>query len=354
MILSIVGENKLYKSLEEISDLLKQIQRNRSRILSIDFSGNVFEPEPMEALFEEISHMKRLRSAVLVGVFATLPNDKMLRCLTILSRHLPTDKLEILDLSDNALSCNLPNAFREFIQRLGNLRVLKLNNCGLGELGGNWLADTLCGVKDKNNLESIEIAQNKFINFPQKLGVALEKFIYLEEIRIQYNTIDQDSMDSFLKCFENHSLRVLDIRDNFLSLNGCRMLGMFFTNWDVEEMSIGDCLMGNKGLKVFLEYASLKRPAPRLHGSIRHKKRRFVLDLSSNDIGQEGIDDLVMFFKVHDIDILSIQGNEYEDCSELQQLLLKKGGKLIHDYEENGSRIMETEASLIQKFEAVL
>lgn len=354
MILSIEGENKLYKSVADVADLQQQIQKNRSRILTINFSGNVFEPEPMEALFADISQMKRLRSAVLVGVLATLPNDKMLKCLTILSKHLPTEKLEILDLSDNALSCNLPDAFREFIQRLGNLRILKLNNCGLGELGGNWLADSLCGLKDKNNLESIEIAQNKFINFPKKLGVALEKFIYLEEIRIQYNTIDQDSMDNFLRCFENHSLRVLDIRDNFLSLNGCRMLGEFFANWDVEEMSLGDCLMGNEGLRVFLEGASLKKPAPRLHGGIRQKKRRFVLDLSSNDIGQEGIDDLVKFFKVHDIDVLSIQGNEYEDCSELQQLLSEKGGRLIHDYEEDGSRVVETEASLIQKFEAVL
>lgn len=354
MILSIEGESKLYKSVDDVTELIKQIQKNRGRILSINLSGNVFEPEPMETLFKEIARLKRLRSAILTGIFATLSSDVMLKCLSIISQHLPTERLEVFDLSDNALSCNLPDSFRELIKRMQSVRVLKLNNCGLGELGGNWLADSLTEMPQKDCLEVVEIAQNKFINFPKKLGAALERFAYLEEVRIQYNTIDKDSLDSFLRFFENHSLRVLDIRDNFLSLEGCKMLGRFFVNWNIEEMSLADCMMGTQGLNVMLEHASSKKKTPRLYGGFRRPGKKFMLDLSFNDIEQEGIVNLVSFCKNHDVDVLSIQGNEYEDCSELSKLLAEKGAKLIHDYEEDGSKVVETEASLIQKLEKVL
>lgn len=354
MILSIEGESKLYKSIDDVSDLVKQIQKNKGRILSINFSGNVFEPEPMEALFREVAGLKKLRSAVLAGIFSTLSSEVMLKCLTIISEYLPTERLEVFDLSDNALSCNLPDAFREFIKRLSMVRILRLNNCGLGEIGGNWLADSLAEMPHKDCLEAIEIAQNKFINFPKKLGSTLEKFIYLEEVRIQYNTIDKDSLDSFMRFFENHSLRVLDIRDNFLSLEGCKMLGRFFVDWDIEEMCLGDCMMGTQGLNAMLYHASNKKKIPKLHGGFRRPRKKFVLDLSFNDIEQEGIEKLVIFCKEYDIDVLSIQGNEYEDCSELSKLLSEKGAKLIHDYEEDGSKVIETEASLIQKLENVL
>lgn len=354
MMLNIEGENKFYRATEEVGELVAQIRKNKDRILSINLSGNVFEPEPMEALFKEISQLKKLRSATLVGIFSTLQGEVMKQCVSILSKYLPTDRLEVLDLSDNALSCNLPEVFRDFIKRLRSLRVLKINNCGLGELGGNWLAESLSMMETKNSLEAIEIAQNKFINFPKKLGVALEQFPYLEVVKIQYNTIDQDSLDAFLRSFENHSLRILDVRDNFLSVEGCKMLGKFFVEWDIEEMMLGDCLMGTAGLKALLQHASAKKTIPRLHGSFGKSKNRLALDLSFNEICQEGIEDLLEFFRTHDVGVLSIQGNEYEDCSKLQELLAAKESKLVHDYEEEDTAIGDTEASLINKFERAL
>lgn len=351
MQINLEGQNKLYKTVEDVNDIANQVRENSRSLVELNLTGNVFYPEAMEYLFEEVSKAQKIKKCIFVGILATLPKAIMLTNLKIMCNKLPTKKLELLDLSDNALSCELPDEFRNFFHSMERLMILKINNCGLGEKGGNWLADTLLGMKYKNTLEVIELAQNKFINFPLKLGVALEQFTSLEELRIHYNTIDQKSMDTFLKSFENHSLRILDIRDNALSTEGCRMLGSFFVYWDIEEIYLGSCLMSTEGLNVFLEKASEKLDRPCLHGSFIEYKRKFILDISNNEIEQAGIDALIKFFDNHHVDKLYIQGNEYDDCGELVKLIELKGGKVIHDYEDDKNL---TETDLIRKFEEAL
>lgn len=332
MQINLEGENKLYKTKECVKELIEKIKGNESTILEINFTGNVFYTEPLDYLFEHISKIEKLQKCILVGVLATLPKDVMISNLKIISKKLPTKHLEVLNLSDNALSCELPQEFRDFFHSLDKLRILQLNNCGLGKIGGSWLADTLLGMKNRVNLKVIELAQNKFQTFPKNLGTALQYHTGLEEIKIQYNTIGKEHMDDFISSFEDLKLKVLDIRDNELSLKGCEMLGKFFMNWEIEELYIGDCLMSNEGFELFLSFASQKEETPILHGSFIEPKQKFILDVSSNEIKQSGVEALVKFCKDRHVDKLFIQGNEYDDCYELVNLIGKKGGKVIHDY----------------------
>lgn len=335
MIVSLEGEFQHYKTFEETRSLVEKITTNASRIKEINFTCNVFDPEILEGLFIAIEECKNLRVANLNGIFSTLDNQTMIKCLEIVSKHLPSNKLEIFDLSDNALSCNLPEEFRTFIKRCHRLKVLKINNCGLGSIGGDWLAESLIQLETKDLLEHVEIAQNKFINFPKKMGIALKQFTFLEVIKIQYNTIEEVSLEEFITNFKTHPLKELDLTDNFLSLSACKLLGELFASCGIEKLLIGDYIMKDEGLNAFLEAASNKWSGSEIRGAFIEGSDTLCLDISYNEITQSGIEALKAFCENHFINELVIKGNEYEDCSELVSTVILQGGVVKHDYNEN-------------------
>ncbi|KAK1348459.1 Ran GTPase-activating protein [Hamiltosporidium tvaerminnensis] len=354
MIISIENVGKNYETKGDISNLLASIKEYHEQITEIILAGSVFKKEPLEILFVLIGSLPNLKKINLSRIFTALPKDLMIESLEIIFKYLKPENIMSLDISENALSCNFPPNFTSFLCNMNCMVEFKINDCGLGTIGGAKLAECLLKISDKSNLRNINISQNKLTSSAVELGNALEKFENLEEIRIQYNNIDRNSMDVFLKSFKNHFLSVLDIRDNFLSLEGCKILGEYFVDRDIVELRMGDCLIRDEGIKEFLKVATQKKRYFALQGGFEKEYAPIKLDLSYNDLTDEILDDLVKFIKEWDFDTLWIEGNEFKVSEELYSSVRSKGGKIIGEEDSVDVSGDELENSINERFNLVL
>ncbi|ELA47637.1 hypothetical protein VCUG_00838 [Vavraia culicis subsp. floridensis] len=349
MILSIADEGKRYKNKEDIQALTKKIS---DEIQIINLTGNVFHSPALKELFKELKKITKLERLIASKIFSALPSSELLIGLSIIGEFVDPANLVELDLSENAISAVLPEPFFEFLTRADKLKVLRMNNCGLGAIGGKNLARALEQVKDKSNLEYIDISKNKLDYSATEIGRTLSAFPNLRTIKIQYNTIQRVNMDDFITSFEFHFLKSLDLRDNLISVNGCRNLGRYFVNWDTEELFLGDCLIGNEGLEAFITEASknmAKKAAPTAHKTANN----LVLDFSYNNISQEGVNLLESYSKDIMINKLMIYGNDFEDCSALVGNISENKGRVVYE-DPDEMETNEIDESLVEKFAKIL
>ncbi|AFN82995.1 RAN specific GTPase-activating protein [Encephalitozoon romaleae SJ-2008] len=329
MIFSIGDQKKKYETREDVSEVVEEIRKSLDELVEVDLSGNHFSEEAMEEICNVLQDAKNLCVINLSSAFLGLDKEKLYSNLVMLSNMLRTHKIQKIDLSDNAISSEFPPEFGEFISSSTDLVHLKMNNCGLGKVGGGRLGNYLLGISDKSKLEVVDIAQNRFFSFPKELSDALLKFENIKELRIQYNTIEEETMLLFLRSFSNHSLEVLDIRDNFLSLEGSRYLGDLYCEWNLKELRVGDCMMGNEGVKEFLRKASKKFIPMSLPGDYNSRRERIILDISYNEFEQDAVELLIDFCRRNTIKELGVFGNYYDDISDVVEIVERQGGIVV-------------------------
>ncbi|AFM98280.1 Ran GTPase-activating protein [Encephalitozoon hellem ATCC 50504] len=326
MIFSIGDQKKKYETKEDVSEVVGEIRKTLDELVEVDLSGNYFSEEAMEEICSALKDAKSLRIINLSSAFLGLDKEKLYNNLVVLSNMLRNHRIQKIDLSDNAISSEFPPELGEFISSSTDLIHLKMNNCGLGKIGGSRLGNYLLGIADKSKLEVVDIAQNRFFSFPKELSDALQEFENIKELRIQYNTIEEETMLSFLRSFGSHSLEVLDIRDNFLSPEGSRYLGDLYCEWNLKELRVGDCMMGNEGVKDFLRRASKKFTPMSLPGDYNSRREGIVLDISYNEFEQDAVEPLIDFCKRNVIKELSVFGNYYDDIRDVIEVVEKQGG----------------------------
>lgn len=351
MLFSLKHEEKKYCTKEDITPVIVQLTRSIDTIQELDFTSNVFKPEAVVELCKCIRKMKNLKNIILEGIFATLSKSEMETCFKDICSSLKDKKLILLDLSNNALSSDLPEEFTDLLSNLNTLKFLKIRNCGLGYKGGNIIGECLDKLTDKNNFEYLDIAQNRFFNFPEKLCEGISNFKRLSVLRLEYNTIEKISMTQALKVIKDFPLEVLDIRDNFLDVEGCKLLGEIFATCNIRELVMGDCMTYSEGMLEFIKYANNKFVSMGLPGDCTDFVE-CVLDVSYNDWEQECIEDLIHFCKKYFIKKLFITGNLYDDSSELMKAMHKYGGELIYnELEAEQDLKSEFDDALIEKLE---
>jgi Ran GTPase-activating protein 1 len=349
MIFSVSGERKIYETKEDIETLVKRIEKDIGSITGVNLKDNVFKPAVIQRLFGVIREIKNLTDIILTSCFTALPPEEMRECLKVISKNLKPSRIQYFELNDSALSCDIPSEFLDLIGRMENLCVLRLANCGLGSGGGALIADALSRIEKKDNLISVDFSTNRLESSGPVLGEALSKFENLEEVRIAFNSVDRDSMFVFLDSFKNNSLKVLDIRDNLLSPEGCKLLGEYFAAWDVGEIRIGDCLMEDDGLKKFIGAAITKGIYVNVHGGFYTGPMRINLDISYNHITDDVLGRLKEFLEKIPIGCLWIFGNALKDPSELVSIVNKKGGIIYLEEDEDD----DVNASLLLKFNEI-
>lgn len=322
MLCSIKGEEKKYQTKKDVEFLLPKLTET---IVELDLSTNVFEPEAMEEICSKICKMKNLQIIRLDAIFSTLKRQDMLKCLSLICNALIDKRLIELDLSNNALSCEFPEEFYNLIKNLRTLKFLKIRNGGIGLKGGNLLGEM---IEHLINLEYLDIAQNRFFSFPEKLSNGLLKLNNLSILKLEYNTIEKDSLELFLEKLKNKPIEFLDITDNILSVKGCKYLGELFNSWNLKELRMGDCLARNEGIIEFLKYANKKYVPLNLPGGFDNEID-FTLDISYNEWDQECMDDLVNFCEKYKIKQINISGNFYDDDEPITNVCDKYGGQVI-------------------------
>lgn len=326
---SIGDQKKRYETKEDVSGVVEEIRGLLDELVEVDLSGNHFSPEAMEEICSVLKGAANLRVANLSSAFLGLDKEKLHRNLAMASEALAAHRIQKIDVSDNAISSEFPDEFGRFISESTELVHLKMNNCGLGKIGGNRLGEFLKKIADKTKLEVVDIAQNRFFSFPEQLSEVLLEFVNVRELRIQYNTIEEETMLAFLKAFRSHSLEVLDIRDNFLSPEGSRWLGDLYCEWNLRELRTGDCMMGNEGVKDFLERANRKFVPMNLPGDYGTRGEGVILDISYNEFEQDAVELLAEFCRKNPIKELAVFGNYYDDISGVSEEVGRHGGVVV-------------------------
>lgn len=345
---SIHDHQKTYETGDSIKDVLISITDQHD---SFDFSGNRFFLDAFRKLMERLSKCK-VKKLILNNSFATIPYEQLLNCLECFAQ-LDASYLEELDISDNAISAKIPPFFYDFLVECKNLKILKIHNCGLGAKGSKNLSDAIKAIEHKDNLEYVDIGKNKLDHGADHMCEALSHFKNLKTLKIQYNTIPRETMDKCLNHLQGLDLNHLDLTDNVVSIEGCKILGRMLRH--MNTLYLGDCLIEDNGLDALIsafEDKKVEQPTKKddledsteveelLVGAIHKLKvyedEKRELDISYNDLTQSSINLLVDKLKPLNLSQLHIFGNDWDDIVDLVNKS-KETETYIIDEEEDDS-----------------
>lgn len=165
--------------------------------------------------------------------------------------------LEELDLSDNAFGPAGAEPLIDFLSNSKTLRILKLNNNGLGIGGGTMIAKALQASADKaradgrtSSLHTIICGRNRLEDgSSQALADAFASHGTLKVVRMPQNGIRPDGIKAIVtglsKCTQ---LYYLDLQDNTFTSKGSQALASALPNWpELSVLNVSDCLLGKSG-----------------------------------------------------------------------------------------------------------
>ncbi|KAI4090914.1 MAG: hypothetical protein LQ344_004442 [Seirophora lacunosa] len=233
---------------------------------TILLNGNTFGPSACTHLSPLLSSQTALSTINLADIFTSRLLAEIPPALSsLLTSLLPLQKLQTVDLSDNAFGLNTQAPLVEFLRKHVPLRVLVLNNNGLGPEAGALIADALCELADKKagarkegaeaeavpSLETVICGRNRLESGSMKAwSRAFTKNKDIKVVKMVQNGIRQPGIELLLQdglagCA---NLEVLDLQDNTFTDVGARPLARAVPGWKaLRELGVGDSLLGRKG-----------------------------------------------------------------------------------------------------------
>ncbi len=172
-----------------------------------------------------------------------------------------------IDLSDNAFGGRSVDPLVPFLSSARPLRVLKLNNNGLGPAGGAVIADALArladslpkdpdsdtrGARAKSNLRTIICGRNRLEDGSAEAWAgALAAHGTLEEVRMPQNGIRMAGIAALATALAaNPALRHLDLQDNTFAAEGGAAFARELAKgvWPrLRVLNLSDCVIGEEG-----------------------------------------------------------------------------------------------------------
>jgi Ran GTPase-activating protein 1 len=226
----------------------------------IVLSGNTIGVGAAEALAAALITHDRLLVLDLADIFTGRLLDEIPAALSaILTACLNKPRLHTLDLSDNAFGPAGAGPVAAFVSKHVPLRVLRLNNTGLGPAGGPMIADALVQLGTlckQDGLQVFVAGRNRLQNDScDKLARAFEAHsTSLRHVQIPQNGIRPEGVVQLAASLGAcHELTFLDLQDNTFTDTGslavaAAMQGTDANNWSkLCELNLGDALLGKKG-----------------------------------------------------------------------------------------------------------
>lgn len=204
-----------------------------------------------------------------------------------------------------------------FISTHTPLRVLKLNNNGLGPAGGAQIADALLQSAQlakkegrPSNLRTFVCGRNRLENGSSAaFAAAFLALGTLEVVRMPQNGIRMEGIALLLSALSsNVNLSTLDLQDNTFTLSGSRAIVAALPCWPkLTSLNLSDCLLGARG-GVLLASSLLAGSNPLLQS----------LALQSNDFANPSILVLASAIKLHGQHLVSVElnGNKGDEADE--------------------------------------
>lgn len=153
-------------------------------------------------------------------------------------------QIQKLDISNNALGPSGALALSNFLLQAQNLKVLLINNCGLGIDGVTTISD--CLKKGTPSLEIWAMSRNRAENPGAiKIGEALSVLKKIKEIHVFQNVIRLEGMLGIVKNLkECPDLEILDVRDNYVKGEAAKEMGSLIEkSKNLRCLNLSDCNM---------------------------------------------------------------------------------------------------------------
>ncbi|KAI8068003.1 hypothetical protein BC940DRAFT_238369 [Gongronella butleri] len=290
----------------------------------IRLSGNTIGVEAGEALASALKSRSTLKVAALSDIFTGRLLNEIPLALKSLCDAFECTALEELDLSDNAFGPAGAEPLIDFLSNTKTLRILRLNNNGLGIGGGTMIAKALQANADKaraenraSSLHTIICGRNRLEDASSKaLATAFASHGTLRVVRMPQNGIRPEGIKTIVeglaKC---EHLEHLDLQDNTFTAKGSQALAEALENWPkLTILNVGDCLLGKNG-GIALANALEKGTNTRLTN----------LHLQYNEITAPAIVTLASAIKQHlkDLILLELNGNRFV-ADEMEALLIQE------------------------------
>lgn len=343
MLYKINTEFEKYSTVESVSEILEELNKNKEQITILDLSFNTFVPEVFSEIAKVIKAMNSLKQVKLESIFDSLTYEEMCKVLIALSEALPRN-LVSFELPSNAVSCNFPEEFGKFLQETP-VKVLNLHNCGLGEDGLKKIVSYLEKLENKKNLTVLDFSKNRINVICDEFAPLLSKFENVTDFILYANTIEEKSMADFLGRIENTKLSVLNLTDNFVCGEAMEGLSKVFSRNSIKELYLQDIKVDKGDIKRVLQALNSVKEAE-LPGELALEKPEIVLDISCNYFDQdciEVLEDLTLSYKFKKLVIFD---NNYEDVDNLKRLVLLDNGCIIDEEDEDLDPI---DAELLEK-----
>lgn len=255
-----------------------------------------------------------------------------------------------IDLSDNAFGGRSVDPLVPFLSSARSLRVLKLNNNGLGPAGGAVIANALTTLAEslekgtKSNLRTIICGRNRLEDGSASAwAAALRAHGTLEEVRMPQNGIRMAGISSLVHGLAaNVDLAHLDLQDNTFADEGSKTMAAELNrgSWPLlRVLNLSDCVIGEEGEVSPVVEALAKG----LHTKLE------TLQLQNDNLESQAFSLLAgVVSKLPLLRRVEAQWNEVDEDDESVAALLaalrKQGGKLIiNDDEEEEEEESEEE-----------
>ena len=283
--------------LDTAADLQPHIQPLQSNpsITEIHLEGNTLGVPACESLAQILQTKKNLRLANLADIFTGRLLAEIPQALdALLTALLHCEKLETINLNDNAFGLNTVEPLRPFLSKHVPLRHLYLNNNGLGPAAGALVAEALEQLASRKaearkegrnvpDLETVVCGRNRLETGSMaawsKAYTANNK---VQTVKMVQNGIRQEGIAALLQngLSNCHELRVLDLQDNtFTALAAKTLASVLPASWpELLDLGVGDCLLSARG-GVMLGDALAQGKNPKIE----------VLRLQYNEIDARGV-----------------------------------------------------------------
>lgn len=236
-----VPGTKKWDTPEQIESILTDLEKEKEKIVAIDFSGNSIGEKCAEAIGKKLKEIKNLRIINLSDSFVSRGSEELPKCLKFLLESIVDKEIKELDLSNNALGPIAAPGYEFFFEKNKSIEKLILANDGMGPVGTPSLMKILENNKEIP-LRVLDLSRNKM----ETTGCnAVSNMIKgkkeIKEINISSNEISKEGMYKFfLAIKDNENLKFLDVQNNTLGNKVDVLLEVLPTLKNIEHLNISD------------------------------------------------------------------------------------------------------------------
>ncbi|WVW84668.1 hypothetical protein I302_106702 [Kwoniella bestiolae CBS 10118] len=254
---SILGKNLKANTAADLQPYLSELE-GMDDVEEVHFGANSLGVEACQAIAEVLKGKKNLKVVDLADIFTGRLISEIPQALSALCDALSqSTSLVELDLSDNAFGGRCADAMVPFLENNTHFSIFKLNNNGLGPIGGSIIAKALikngekCQKEGKElNLRVLVCGRNRLENGSSsdwKEAFSLHKG--LREVKMPQNGIRMEGIKNLSEGLSHcKELEVLDLQDNTATKVGTRAIVQHLSSWkNLRQLNLSDCLLGKSG-----------------------------------------------------------------------------------------------------------